>query len=154
MKKRRLMPLEKIEILKSNGTYNKRYDTVKKPEFLTRGFYDPMDIVQVKYEMLREVQESDKAIGEVAGEYGFSRTAYYNIKESYDKSGMFSLISEKPGPRGPHKLTSQLQSFIDEYTEVHPQASASEITVAIQGETGVSISKRTIERYVSKKKPN
>ena len=146
--------MEKIEILMSNGTYNKRYDSVRKPKFLTGVFYDPMDIVQVKYEMLREAQESDRAIGEVANEFGFSRTAYYNIKESYDKNGMSSLIPEKPGPRRSHKLTNQLQNFIDEYTSAYPKASASEIVSVIQGERGVSISKRTIERYINKKKPN
>jgi len=146
--------LDKIEILISNGTYNKRYTTVKKAKFSVGEFYDPMDIVQVKYEMLREVQESDMSIGNIVSEFGFSRTAYYNIKESYDKNGMSSLIPEKTGPRHPHKLTSQLQNFIDEYTVAHPKASASEITAAIHGERGVSISKRTIERYISKKKPN
>lgn len=145
--------MNKAEVLKSNGTYNRRHGSVKKREFLDGGFYDPMDIVQVKYEMLREAQGSGRPIGEVSGGFGFSRTAYYNIRESFDKSGMSALIPERTGPKHPHKLTEPLREFADEYATANPGASASEIAAAIQREKGVAISKRTIERYNAKKKP-
>lgn len=143
----------KVEILKANGTYNKRHNSVKKPEFMEDGFYDPMDVVQVKYEMLRDAEDSGRPIGAVAGEFGFSRTAYYNIKESFENSGMSSLVPEKPGPRRPRKLTEALQEFIDEYVDSHPGASATAIAEAIESERGETISKRTVERYAAKKKP-
>jgi hypothetical protein len=46
-----------------------------------------------------------------------------------------------------------LREFIDEYIVSHPKARAAEITRAITSEKGVEISKRTIERYLAKKKP-
>jgi len=145
--------LEKVEILKVNGTYNKRYDSVRKPEFLEGGFYDPRDVVQVKYEMLRDAEDSGQAIGAVASKFGFSRTAYYNIKESFEKNGMSALIPEKTGPKKPHRLTETLQEFVDEYVIGHPNASSAEIVAVIQSEKSEVVSKRTIERYKSKKKP-
>ena len=144
--------MKKIDILKSNGTYNKQHKLVKKAEFLEDEFYDPMDMVQVKYEMLREAQDSDKSIVEVVNDYGFSRTSYYVIREKYEQNGMSGLLPEKTGPKRPHKLTDALQEFIDEYITNYPDASASKITSAIQKEKDVKISKRTIERYISKKK--
>ena len=145
--------MKKEEILKKNGTYNRRHGSVRKPGFLEGGFYDSRDIVQVKYEMLRDAEDSGKAIGTVAGEFGFSRTAYYNIKESFEKNGMSSLVPEKPGPKQPRKLTMALCAFIDEYAATHPKVSAAEIAAAILSEKGEIISKRTIERYAAKKKP-
>ena len=142
----------KEDILKSNGTYNRRHQLVSKPEFLGGGFYDPMDVVQVKYEMLRDAQESDRPIGEVADDFGFSRTAYYNIKDAFGKEGISGLVPDKTGPKQPRKLTEGLRSFIDEYVSKHQGASASEIAAAIQAERGDTISKRTVERYVAKKK--
>ena len=50
--------MSKEDILKANGTYNRSHGKVTAEKFLTGGFYDPMDIIQVKYEMLREASES------------------------------------------------------------------------------------------------
>ena len=147
------MSLGKKETLVANGTYYQRYLSVKKQGFRVGGFYDPMDIVQVKYEMIREAQDSGRTIGEVAEDFGFSRTAYYDIKEGFDTNGMLAFIPEKKGPRGQYKLTEPLRKFIDEYAARHPRARAAEILGAVISEKGVEISKRTIERYLAKKKP-
>lgn len=144
--------MEKKDILIANGTYNTRYHAVKKKEFQVGSFYDPMDIVQVKYEMLRELQESREAVGAVALEFGFSRTSYYTIKENFEASGITSLIPEKKGPKEQHKLTKSLREFTDEYILNNPKASAAEITEVLVNEKCIEISKRTIERYKSSKK--
>jgi hypothetical protein len=137
----------------ANGTYYRRYRSVTKQGFQVGGFYDPMDIVQVKYEMLCGAQDSGRTIGAVAEEFGFSRTAYYAIKENFEANGLAALIPEKKGPREQHKLTKSLREFVDEYIISRPKASAAEITRAVMSEKGVEISKRTIERYKAKKKP-
>jgi transposase len=145
--------LSKLEILKENGTYNKRHASVKKAEFMEGGFYDPRDIVQVKYEMLRDAEDSNRAISTVSGDFGFSRTAFYSIKESFEKNGITALFPDKPGPRQPHKLTKAVQELIEKHIETNPNASATEIAATIQREKGIQINKRTIERYTAKKKP-
>ena len=145
--------MSKKEVLKANGTYYGRYLSVKKRGFQVGGFYDPMDIVQVKYEMLRDAQDSGRTIGAVAEDFGFSRTAFYAIKEDFEENGLTALIPEKKGPKEQHKLTKVLQDFIDEYIVNHPKASAAEIAKAILREKGMEISKRTVERYKAKKKP-
>ena len=143
----------KKETLIANDTYNKRYLSVKKSGFQVGGFYDPMDLVQVKYEMIRETQTSGRSIGAVAKEFGFSRTAYYDIKEDFDANGMLAFLPKKKGPKRQYKLTGDLREFIDEYTVNHPKAKAAEITGAIMSEKGIDISSRTIHRYLAKKKP-
>ena len=45
--------MSKKAILIENGTFNKNYKNVKISKFIDDRFYDPMDIAQVKYEMLK-----------------------------------------------------------------------------------------------------
>lgn len=141
----------KKEILRSNGTYNRRYSDVKKDKFLEGGFYDPMDIVQVKYEMLRDSEETGGTIKNAAEDFGFSRTAYYKTKEAFEQQGMAAFFPQKTGPKQPHKLTADLQGFIDDYRANNPRAGVVEITGAILEKRGVSVSRRTVERYIYKK---
>jgi hypothetical protein len=70
----------KKEVLTGNGTYNKNYKNVKSSKFVDDHFFDPMDIMQVKYEMLKEVERDGTTITDTVDNYGFSRTAYYNIR--------------------------------------------------------------------------
>jgi transposase len=141
----------KKEILQKNGTYNKNHEKVKDARFFGDRFFDPMDIVQVKYEMLKDVMKG-RPVSDAAGDFGFSRTAYYSIKEAFDKQGISGLIPEKPGPKTPHKLTHECQKQIDDYIAMKPEASSSEIAAVISRNNAISISKRTIERYRAKKK--
>ena len=143
---------DKKDILIENGTYNKNHNKVTEPKFLGDVFYDPMDIVQVKYEMLKEVEKRGATIAGASSVYGFSRTAFYNIKEAFNKHGVKGLISEKPGPRNPYKLTRENQDRIDNYIKENPGISAGEIAEIFSRDVGVHLSKRTVERYLSKKK--
>jgi transposase len=111
-----------------------------------------MDIVQVKYEMLKEVERDGITITDAANNYGFSRTSYYSIKEAFIARGIMGLIPEKTGPQKPHKLTQKYQKRIDELVADNPGISSNEIAVLINQEGIIHISKRTVERYRAKKK--
>ena len=145
--------MSKKEVLMGNGTYNKNHEKVKDARFEGGGFFDPMDVVQVKYEMLKEVAQNGRAVSDAADGFGFSRTAYYSIRDSFDKRGVSGLIPDKPGPKGPHRLTVEHQKRIDDYIAGRPGASSGEVSDAINESGAVTVSKRTVERYRAKKKP-
>ena len=46
----------KRELLRADGAFNRRAAQVTDPLFLKEPFFDPRDLVQVKYEMLRRVE--------------------------------------------------------------------------------------------------
>lgn len=142
----------KKQILLANGTYNKNYEKVKNDKFLTDSFYDTMDIVQVKYEMLKDAVDDSRGIAQVADDFGFSRASFYNVKEAFDKKGLSALVPEKTGPKKPYKLSGTYQDYIDRYIAEKPKASSNEIAKNIKKDKGVDINKRTVERYRSKKK--
>lgn len=141
----------KEDTLKRNGTYNRHHDSVKAEDFRHSVFFDPKDLAQVKYEMLRSVAKGESSILEASSRYGFSRQSYYSIKDSVDKEGLSALIPKKTGPRHSYKLTEKGQSFIDRYVADHPDARSNEVNAALQKETGISVHNRTVDRYMAKK---
>lgn len=144
--------MNKKEILLANGTFNKNHEKVKDEKFLTEPFYDPMDIVQVKYEMLKDATEGSRQIAKLADEFGLSRASFYKIKEAFESRGLSALVPEKPGPKKPYKLTEPYKEYIDKYISEKPKASSNEIAANLRKDKGMKVSKRTVERYRSKKK--
>ena len=143
--------MSKREILQANGTYNKNYEKIKNHKFITGSFYDPMDIVQVKYEMLKDAEEGNRGIAQVADEFGFSRASFYNTKDEFNEQGLSAFVPEKPGPRRPYKLTDSYKDYVDRYISENPKASSNEIARSLKKDKGIDISKRTVERYRRKK---
>lgn len=142
----------KKEILLANGTYNRNHKKVKNEKFFTHSFYDSMDIVQVKYEMLKDAAVGNRGIAQIADDFGFSRASFYKIKDAFDSKGLSALVPEKTGPKKPNKLTESYQQYINRYVSEKPKASSSEIAMSLKKDKGIDISKRTVERYRSKKK--
>jgi len=137
----------KKDVLLENGTFNKNHAKVTEQRFLDDDFYDPQDLVQIKYEMLRTAKESSRNIKEIAIQFGFSRAAFYKIKASFDKEGISAFCPNRSGPKKARKLTPEHQDFIDSYIAQNPKASSGKITDILQSERGLTISRRTVERY-------
>ena len=143
------MSKSKQEILLENGTYNKNYEKVMEQRFVSDDFYDAQDIVQVKYEMLRTARETELTIEDVADTFGFSRAGYYKIKTSFEKEGVSAFVTSKTGPKNALKLKGEYKAFIDQYLTENPDTSSTDLVAILKNERGLSISKRTVERYRS-----
>ena len=63
----------KFRTLQRQGTLNPRPMTVRDALFLEDDFFDPRDLVQVKYEMLRRVRTEGNSVTDAATNFGFSR---------------------------------------------------------------------------------
>ena len=83
-------------------------EKVRDTKFHEGEFFDPRDLVQVKYEMLRRVRVESASVTHVAEEYGFSRPTYYQARAGFDKAGIAGLVPKKRGPRGRHKLNAEV----------------------------------------------
>ena len=62
--------------------------------------------------MLRRVSVDNVSVTEVSDEYGMSRPTYYQAKANFDAAGIAGLVAKKPGPRGPHKIDSNVLTFL------------------------------------------
>lgn len=143
---------QKLEALRVEGTLNLTPDEVHDPKFQQNEFFDPHDIVQVKYEMLRRVSVENASVSAAAEEYGVSRPTYYQTKASFDKGGVAGLVPQKRGPRGPHKLRGQALAFVQQQLVAGELVRARELAKLVRQKFNINIHPRTIERAVGGKK--
>lgn len=142
----------KLEALREEGTLNPTPDEVHDPKFQENEFFDPHDIVQVKYEMLRRVSVENSSVTAATEEYGVSRPTYYQTKAGFDKGGVAGLVPQKRGPRGPHKLRGQALAFVQQQLVAGEPVRARELAKLVRQKFGLNIHPRTIERAVAGKK--
>lgn len=142
----------KIEALLEEGTWNPTPEKVRDPKFRENEFFDPRDIVQVRYEMLRRVSVENASVSAATEEYGVSRPAYYQTKASFDKAGVAGLVPQKRGPRGPHKLRGEALAFVQQQLVAGAPVRARKLAKLVREKFDLNIHPRTIERAAAGKK--
>jgi transposase len=145
----------KIQSLRQSGTLNLRAQKVQDRLFLEENFFDPQDLPQVKYEMLRRVQKEAMPIGAAAASFGFSRPSFYKALEDFAREGLTGLIPKRRGPKGGHKLTGEVMAFVGQIRAQEPSVKTSDLLQQIQKQYGTRVHRRTLERALiaAKKKP-
>ena len=127
-------------------------EKVSDPRFQGGDFFDPRDLVQVRYEMLRRVSVDDLSVTQATAEYGVSRPTYYQAKVSFDEAGVAGLVPKKRGPRGPHKPHGEILAFVEEQVVPGEPMRARELARLIRETFSVEVHPRTIERALGGKK--
>lgn len=143
----------RAKALLEEGTLNCAPQKVRDPKFREGEFFDPCDVVQVKYEMLRRVSMDRASVTQVVGEYGVSRPTYYQAKASFEGAGLAGLVPKKPGPRGPHKLQGAILAFLQKQFVPGKPLRARALARLVQQEFQLEVHPRTIERALGKKAP-
>jgi len=138
----------KADVLREEGVFNPASEKVLDPKFRESEFFDPRDVVQVKYEMLRRATVEKASVTGVAQEYGVSRPTYYQAKANLEEAGIAGLVPKKPGPRGPHKIQGEVLAFLKQRLTPGEPIRARKLAKLIQQEFGVEVHPRTIERAV------
>jgi transposase len=142
----------KITALLEDGALNPFPEKVSDPKFQQGEFFDPRDMVQVRYEMVRRVSVDKLSVTQVAAEYGVSRPTYYQAKASFDEAGIAGLVPKKRGPRGPNKLTGHLLAFVEKQVVPGEPLRARELARQLRQAFAVEVHPRTIERAFGGKK--
>jgi transposase len=145
---------QKQQALRQQATFNPRADTVAHPLFQDNEFFDPSDLLQVKYEMLRAVRVEKRPVSEAAKAFGFSRPSFYQAQAAFEQSGLAGLISQKPGPRSSHKLTAVVMEFLSQARNAEPSLRPARLATMVKKNFGVQVHPRSIERqFLRQKKP-
>lgn len=136
----------KVDALQQQGTLNPRSREIRDELFLEGGFFDPRDLVQVKYEMLRRVQADGKPITDAAAAFGFSRPSFYQARSAFEQDGLAGLVPHKRGPKQAHKLTEEVMQFIAEVRGQEPSIRPPELARLIRERFGTTVHPRSVER--------
>ncbi|NOY60105.1 MAG: helix-turn-helix domain-containing protein [Calditrichaeota bacterium] len=143
---------DKIEKLKEQGALHQHPERIKDEHFLdsTLDFFDPNDLVQVKYEMLRSVEKEGISVTEASKKFGLSRPAFYQVQSQFQKSGVSGFVHEKPGPKSAHKLTPDIVEFIEERIKKGEPLRARTFVGLIKTEFNKKVHPRSIERAMKR----
>jgi transposase len=146
-------PLDaKGESLRRQGVLNPRPQKVTDPLFRRSEFFDPRDLVQVKYEMLRRVQAEGSPITEVVRAFGFSRPVFYQAQALYHSAGLPGLIPQRPGPRHAHKLSDTILDFLLQQQLRDPTLRAPALVELLRTQFELAVHPRSIERALERRR--
>ncbi len=150
MGRRRRRNDPKLEALREHGVLNPQPERVVDPLFAESDFFDPRDLVQVKYEMVRRVETDGASVTAAAAAFGFSRPSFYEAQKLVREGGLSGLLPKKRGPHGGHKLTAEVLAFIEEL-QSETTVPVAELARRIEGRFGTRVHRRTIERALARR---
>ena len=142
----------KREALARDGALNPHPEAVRDTLFADNPFFDPADLVQVRYEMVRRHEVDGQAIGEVAAKFGVSRPTFYKAQGALATTGLTGLLPAQRGPKGGHKLSDETLAFDADLRTRTPGMTMAERLAAIEQRFGIKVHRRSLERAVARKK--
>ena len=141
---------EKRARLQEAGTLNRSPDKVRDPMFATGDFFDPEDLLQVRYEMVRLVRRREATLAEAAERFGVSRPTCFRMVKAFRGGGLAGLIPARRGPRRPHKITPEILEFVRICRARHGRIGARRLVPLIEAEFGVRVHPRGLEKALAR----
>jgi len=139
---------EKLAILRQLHSLHPRPEGVCDPLFTSGSpFFDPHDLVQVKYELLRRVRMDGYSVAEATSLFALSRPTFYAALAGWEHAGIAGLLPQPTGPRHAHKLTEEI------ITEIRPLAktmSSAQLAEWLQQQHQLIVHPRSIERALAR----
>ena len=146
-------PAKKRAALRRHHALNPRPQAVRDPAFSQDNpFFDPEDLVQVKYEMLRRVREEGERVTRASAAFGFSRPSFYAAQAAFRKTGLPGLVPERPGPRRAHKLSEPVLCLLEEALSEEPSLSSAALARLLEEHLGLAVHPRSIERALARRR--
>lgn len=139
-------------ILKESGTLNLKPKSITDGLFQENDFFDPHDLLQVKYEMLRRVLKEGWNVARAAREFGFSRPHFYELRSAFEKEGLYGLSPKKRGPKEAFKMTDEIMTFVEKKTVANPSIQVNELRELILETYSVEIHRTTLNRAIIRRK--
>jgi len=141
----------KSRALREHGALHPRPGQVHDPIFQNSEFFDPRDLVLVKYEMIRRVRVEHRPVSEAAEAFGFSRVTLYQAMAAFQAEGLPGLLPRRRGPKAANKLTDAVLEFIDRQRAADSSLRAPDLAKRVQEQLGLSVHPRSVERALARR---
>jgi len=143
----------KLAALRAEHAAHPHPDTVRDPAFASGDpFFDPRDLVQVRYEMLRRVREEGRSVTTTAAAFGVSRQGFYAAAAHFERAGLPGLVPERPGPRRAHKLSDEVVDALTARQAANPSLSSADLARVALERFGIGVHRRSVERALARRK--
>jgi transposase len=141
----------KCASLRAHATLNFHPEKVTDALFQVHPFFDPRDLLQVKYEMLRRVRSDGRPVGATATAFGFSRVWLSQLRKRFEVEGLAGLLPQRKGPRRAHKLSDEVLTFILDTLKAEPDLRTVCLPQRVVKRFGISVHLRSIERALARR---
>jgi transposase len=148
---------QKASELNRAGTRNLHPEAIMDPLFKENPFFDPTDLLQTRYEMLRRHYAEGISVVEAAQAFGVSRPTFYQAQAAFEQSGMFGLLPKQRGLKAGHKLSPAVLEYVMKLKASRPAATTKQCIQIIQNRFGITVHRRTLERalgHIRQDRPN
>jgi hypothetical protein len=122
---------QKLLELHRSGTLNPNSAAISDALFREHPFFDPRDLLQVRYEMLRR---------------------FYQAQAAFEHAGLTGLMPRQRGPRQGHKLSAEVIEQVRQLKIASPGLTTTECLKAIKEKFGITVHRRSLERALRDKK--
>ena len=141
----------KARFLASRGALHPHPERVRDPLFQGSDFFDPRDLVQVRYESLRRHRVDGQAVAAVARAFGMSRQTFYLLARAFREGGLPGLLPRKRGPKRARKGTDEIFAYVVGRRAGSPGRPTRELVDDVRREFGVRLHPRTLERGLARR---
>lgn len=139
---------EKLKALRESHTLHPHPEQVRDPLFTSNSpFFDPRDLVQVKYELLRRIQVEGDSVVHATALFALSRPTFYAAQSAWERTGLMGLLPEPTGPRHAHKLTEDIVELLQ---PLACSLSSTELAAWLREEQHLIVHPRSIERALKR----
>jgi len=142
----------KREALARDSALNPHPEAIRDPLFADNPFFDPADLVQVRYEMVRRHQVDGVAISKAAATFGVTRPTFYKAQSALQTAGLVGLLPSRRGPKDGHKISAEVIAFVSDLKAASPELTTSHCLDAIAARFGLKVHRRSLERALARKK--
>lgn len=139
----------KCDSLRRHASLNPHPEGVGDFLFRTHPFFDPYDLVQVKYEMLRRVIMEGKPVGVTAATFGFSRVTWAQLHKRFEEEGLAGLLPQPKGPRRASKVSEEVLAFVQQTLRSEPALRMGELPERIAWQFGICVHVRSLQRALA-----
>jgi transposase len=134
----------------------RRAPAVRDARFRQGAFFDPADVIQVKYEMLRRHHVEGTSVTELAALFGVSRETFYRVAREFHAHGLLGLTPAKPvaktGPRGAWKITEEVVAYAVRRRGAKRAPSLVELAREVERRFGVRVSSDCLRCALSRRR--
>ncbi len=144
---------DKAASLRRHHALHPRPQEVRDPAFTSGNpFFDPRDLVQAKYEMLRCVREEGHPVSQTAAIFGFSRPSFYQAQAQFQQDGLPGLVPQRPGPKRAHKLSEAVVDLLETVLAQDATVSSSRLALLLEEQLGLRVRPRSVERALARRR--
>ena len=140
----------KAHFLAQCGALHPHPQRVQDSLFRSSTFFDPRDLIQVRYEMVRRFRINGHAATEVARSFGVSRQSLYLLAQVFLDRGLSGLFPSKRGPKAASKCTDDVVAFVQARLAESPCLSTDELLRDVQQRLGIHLHRRTLQRRLNR----